>query len=316
MSNSTVNLVYESYGKHGRDVILPVDGGSHIYEGTLVSQLVATGMLVPGSTAASGPAIGVATHEVDNSGGADGAKRCKIEFDRTFAFPNATAGDACSEAMLFGTVVYMTDDHTIANNSNLGARQVAGRFMGMTDDGLVRVFVGPLSGITTVEASMATIPLSLYAFREVSSAGDVGAIAAIGGVLASDTTPIMLGNAAETAEIQWASSNSDPISTQVALPADFDGTKPVYIECDGYGGTTNAFSLTVETGWDGGALVSDTAVGSASATVHTATATVAAADIPDTARRLTLAITPAAHTTDAMGLVNVRIKYSRRPVVV
>ena len=51
MSNTSINLLRRPYGKGGRDIHLPVDGGSHIYEGSLVSQLASTAMLVPGSTA-------------------------------------------------------------------------------------------------------------------------------------------------------------------------------------------------------------------------------------------------------------------------
>ena len=65
MSNATDNLITLPYGKGGRPVVLPVDGGSHLYAGTLVSQLTATSMLCPGSTASSGAAIGVNVAEVD-----------------------------------------------------------------------------------------------------------------------------------------------------------------------------------------------------------------------------------------------------------
>lgn len=154
--------------------------------------------------------------------------------------------------------------------------------------------------------------VSLYSFREVSSGGDVGAIAAIGGVLASDTTPIMRGDAAETAEISWATGNTDIIATHITLPKDFSGASDVTVELQVYSGTTNAATFTVETGWDGAALVSDTATdGAASATKHTITATIAAADIPDSARNLTLILTPAAHAADAIQLAGVCVVYER-----
>jgi len=141
MAISTINLVRRPYGKSGRDINLPVDGGTHIYEGTLVSQLNATSMLVPGSTAASGPAIGVSTHEQDNSLGADAALRCDVETDRNFIFANATGADAVSEATPYGSVVWMYDDHTIADNSAGETRQPAGYFAGLEPDDAVRIFV-------------------------------------------------------------------------------------------------------------------------------------------------------------------------------
>ena len=67
MANATDNILVDGIGQDGRRFHLPVDGGSTIYEGTLVAQLVATGMLVAATTSGAGPAIGKATHKADNS---------------------------------------------------------------------------------------------------------------------------------------------------------------------------------------------------------------------------------------------------------
>lgn len=319
MSNASSNQVYEPYGLGGRHIDLPVDGGSHIYEGTLVAQLLATACLVAGSTASSGPAVGVATHEVDNSSGSDAAKRCRVYTDKIFCFANGSTTDACSEATPLFSVVYMLDDHTIADNSNGGTLQPAGLFMGMDESGKVRVYVGHASNMELYQSLIVgkgSVPLSLFDFRECDANGDVGAIAANGGILASDTTPILRGNAAETQEISWAAGNVDPITLQTALPADFDGTADVTLELWVNSGTTNGATFTVETGWDGAALVSDTAddTTTKSATTHKITATIALADVPDTASFLTLALTPATHATDAIQLLAVRLKYQRKPI--
>lgn len=142
MANVTENVIYRPYGQGGRKINLPVDGGSHVYEGVLVAQLVATGQLCPMNTAASGPAVGVATHEVDNTG-ADAAKRCLVEYDKIYSFANsATGGEECSEALPLFSPVFAADDHTIAKHSNAGAYQLAGLYCGMDEDGRVRVFVG------------------------------------------------------------------------------------------------------------------------------------------------------------------------------
>jgi hypothetical protein len=141
MANATAALGRKPYGKGGRDIVLPVDGGTAIYEGTLVAQLAGTGMLVPASTASSGPAIGVATHDQDNSAGSDGDLRCTVETDRIFVFANGTSTDACSEATLIGSTVYAYDDHTVYDNDASGTLFPAGMFMGMEPDGTVRVYV-------------------------------------------------------------------------------------------------------------------------------------------------------------------------------
>jgi hypothetical protein len=78
------------------------------------------------------------------------------------------------------------------------------------------------------------------------------------------------------------------------------------------GGTADAATFTVETSWNGGTNVSDTATGAASTTAATATATIAAADVPAGSNRVTIALTPATHGTDAMNLFRARLRYYRK----
>lgn len=158
-----------------------------------------------------------------------------------------------------------------------------------------------------------SLPQSLLAFREVDANNDVGNIVANGGVLASDTTPILRGDGANYLEISWATGNTDPIALQFPLPFDFDGTQDVTVELFVYSGSTDAATFTVKSGWDGGAQVTDTAddTSTKSATPHKITATIDKADIPDTARNLTLALTPAAHATNAIQLTACNLLYER-----
>lgn len=141
MSLSSDNITRLPYGKGARNVTLQVDGGTHIYQGSMVAQLDSTSMLVPGSTPSSGPCIGVSAHEQDASNFSDGEKSCDVETDAIFVFANAAAPHACSEATSFGTLVYMQDDVTISADSNTGAYKAAGYFAGMEPDGQVRVFI-------------------------------------------------------------------------------------------------------------------------------------------------------------------------------
>lgn len=321
MSNATKNLIRRPYGKDGRDIHLPVDGGSTIYEGVLVAQLLATGMLVAGSTALSGPAVGVAVHGTDNAAGADAAKRCVVETDRIFEFANGTSTDACSEATPLFSPVYMGDDHTIFDNDNGGTLKQAGLFCGMSEDGKVRVYVGMLAGtaaLTSILSGQGSLPISLYSFREVTAGGDVSNIAGNGGLLASDTTPILRGDAAESQEIAWAAGNADVIACQLTLPADFDDTADATLDLWVYtdnagGGGIDAATVGVETSWNGGAVVSDTATdGTPAITAHKVTATIAAADIPADAAYVTIELTPAAHASDPVQLVAARLNYKRK----
>jgi len=155
------------------------------------------------------------------------------------------------------------------------------------------------------------LALSINDFRIVDASGDVGNIAAAnGGTFASDSAPILRGNAAETQELSWVASNSTAISAQFSLPEDFDGKEDVLVEMWVNSGTTDLASFTVESGWDGGALVSDAATDPAqSATTHKITARISAADIPDSPSFMTLALTPGAHTTNTVQLLNVRVLY-------
>lgn len=233
------------------------------------------------------------------------------------------AGVVCGVDSTLGVLVYvhpglnyLLSQATLSSNLASTTTSLGASLIGVED-------AGGYTTSATVEACLAelygwakvgTIPLSLYVFRECDANGDVGNIAANGGILASDTTPIMRGDAAESAEISWAASNSDPITTQISLPADFDDTADCYVDCWVYSGTTDAASIVIETSWNGGALVSDALDDSStkSATVHLVTATIANGDIPANSKYVTIALTPPAHTTDAIQLTAIRLRYSRK----
>lgn len=154
MANATYNLSKTAIGPEGRRFHVPVDAGQHIYENTLISQLTATGMAVPTSTASSGPAIGMATHEVDATAGSDGDRRLVVETDRTYCLTNGATTDAFSEASLIGSLAYALDDHTVADNSNGGTLQAAGLFLGMEASGKVRIYVSPLATMLAALAGL------------------------------------------------------------------------------------------------------------------------------------------------------------------
>lgn len=167
MANATEALIRNPVGKEGYIFDLPVDGGSTIYEGTLVAQLTATGQVVPYSTASASSVVGVAQHDADNASGADGAVRVRVETQRVFAFANGAGGDAFSEASLIGALVYGTDDHTVADNSNSLARKPVGFFMGMQSDGKVRVLVDPcLAEVVRLLQTLTDTPATADALRD------------------------------------------------------------------------------------------------------------------------------------------------------
>lgn len=174
-----------------------------------------------------------------------------------------------------------------------------------------------MAPISSLEQGVIEIPLT--ALREISSGSDVGDVAAIGGVLASDTTPILRADSAESWELSWAAGNADIVGIGgLPVPNDFDGSRDATIQATVYtdnagGGGIDAATLTVETGWDGGTLVSDAVTDSTPAiTKHTNTGTIAAADMPDAPKQLSVAVTVAAHANDPVQLTMLRILYYRK----
>lgn len=172
MSNSTTNLARITHGKEGYIFDLPVAASTHIYDGTLVVQVTATGGLAPYSTASSGWVVGVAQHEQDNSSGALGDKRARVESHRVYAFTNGTAGDAFADVDKIGIPVYGTDDHTVAKTSNSGARQPVGFFMGFEADSKVRVLIDPiLARVYATLMALTDTPATADALRDNLVAG-------------------------------------------------------------------------------------------------------------------------------------------------
>lgn len=167
MANATDNLISEAIGGGGILTFdLPVAATTHIYKGTLLTQLAADGTLVPYSTASAGVCVGMAQHEANNTGAA-GAKRCVVESRRVYALANGAGGDAFSEASIIGSVVYGSDDHTVADNSNTQARKAVGFFYGMESDGKVRVLIDPpLARIVEILQTLTDAPASADALRE------------------------------------------------------------------------------------------------------------------------------------------------------
>jgi hypothetical protein len=161
------------------------------------------------------------------------------------------------------------------------------------------------------------IQISLDDWREVTTAGAVGNQAtAAGGILASDTTPIMGAEATtEARAIIWAAGNSDIIASSWTLPPDFSGKDDVLVELwvltdNAGGGGIEAATFSVLSSWDNGAQVTDTATdGVPATTAHKITATIAAGDVPDDARFLNLQLVLGTHANDPVHLLAAALSY-------
>ncbi len=82
---------YETHEREGLIVAYPVKANARIWKGALVC-IDSTGYLVPASDTANLRFVGVAFESVDNTGGANGAKRCRVVKRGTFIY-NRTGAD-------------------------------------------------------------------------------------------------------------------------------------------------------------------------------------------------------------------------------
>lgn len=170
-----------------------------------------------------------------------------------------------------------------------------------------------LSAIRNVSTGYLAIPLN--SLRLVSGTSDVGNIASIGGLGASDSAPILRADSANSVEWNWATGNVVALGGDIAVPNDFDGAIASTMQLEVYSGSTDKASFTVAICCNGGTETSYTADDTAtkSATVHTITAAITAADIPSGVNKISLRLTPStAHATNAYQLARAGILYTRK----
>ncbi|MDM7928670.1 hypothetical protein [Blastomonas fulva] len=109
-----------------------------IFAGAIVC-LSATGWAVPGSTATTLVADGVAQEPVDNTGGANGDVKVRV-FKGVFRFGNSAAADAITRAEI-GDDCYIVDDQTVAKTSGTNTRSIAGKIVDVDAQGVWVRFV-------------------------------------------------------------------------------------------------------------------------------------------------------------------------------
>jgi len=111
----------------------PVAASTRIFAGALVC-INASGYAVPGSTATTLKARGVAQEYVDNSAGAAGDVR--VETRRgVFCFANSSSTDEITRADI-GADAYIVDDQTVAKTHATNSRSVAGVIRDVDSDGV------------------------------------------------------------------------------------------------------------------------------------------------------------------------------------
>lgn len=176
-----------------------------------------------------------------------------------------------------------------------------------------------LAGAGGDAAGIGFIALPLADWREIASndiqtAAD-GAAKGSGGILASDTTPILEytnGDTDSAIRINWAAGNTDPIAMQVPLPPDFNTATDLELHLRaGMGGSTDTPTIALDSFFNEGDTKVEDASGSVSDTISEVIATIAAADVPSGAQTLSVELTPGAHSTDALHVYAAWLEYAR-----
>ena len=109
----------------GRTLILPVKGGTIIFDGAFVA-VDATGMAVPGAKATGLIAAGRAEEFVDNTLGADGDTTIKVRRG-VFKWNNAASGAVTHKDILKSC--YFVDDETVTATAT--GSSIAGKIIGL-----------------------------------------------------------------------------------------------------------------------------------------------------------------------------------------
>jgi len=157
------------------------------------------------------------------------------------------------------------------------------------------------------------IPIKLTDWREAGS-DDIQNLAAHGGILAKDSTPILEytnGDTDSALRLNFAASDSNPIVVQIPLPPDLNAGADLVLHMRAaMAGTDDTPTIASDAFFnEGDTKVEDASAAITGATVAEYTITIAAADIPAGAQSVSIELTPGAHTTDALYIYATWIEY-------
>ena len=123
---------YETHEREGLIVAYPVKANARIWKGALVC-VDSTGYLVPASDTANLRFVGVAFESVDNTGGANGAKRCRVVKRGTFIYNRI---GSFTQADIGATARAVTDNEVAKTSTN---NIVVGTVVELLDGNRVRI---------------------------------------------------------------------------------------------------------------------------------------------------------------------------------
>jgi hypothetical protein len=116
-----------------RLIALKAAAGARLYLGALISVNPA-GFAVPAENSGNQRFIGVAQESLDNTTGADGEKRLRVQ-KGVFRFANSTVNPIAQEHI--GAVAFVEDDQTVAHDGSLRAGVVDS----LDESGQVWIFI-------------------------------------------------------------------------------------------------------------------------------------------------------------------------------
>jgi hypothetical protein len=261
----------------------------------------------------------VAVRFVDYGGSLEGVALTALTRGATlYAADNGLIDDTSSGSAIGISLEAATASGDIIEYAPFGVLSTTAATVSITDSGtftLTATVEAALQEIyQDIKSVQQFIPISIMSFRETVNF-DVGNGAANGGVLASDTTPILEAINAATdgcQRINWASGDVTQITTQIPLPPNLDVTKDLVLHVRiASEGTTDAVGFSVDSFFnEADGKVTDTTTTNQTATYAEKVATIGAADVPSGAQVLTIGLTPVAHTTDKMFFTGAWLEYA------
>lgn len=191
----------------------------------------------------------------------------------------------------------------------------AGSFTGTVNTGDIAAGAVTAAKLSTT-LKTGTIQMPLVSWREVGT-NDIQALAAHGGILAKDSTPILEFTNLDTdsaIRAHWAAADVNAITLQVVLPQDVDVASNLTIHMRAAMNNTNDTPIIdADTFFnEGDTKVSDASAAITGTTVAEYTITIAAADVPAGAQTMSIELTPQAHGTDALFVYALWAEYTRK----
>jgi hypothetical protein len=157
-----------------------------------------------------------------------------------------------------------------------------------------------------VNQAIGTIPCPLSAWR-VLAVGVYQNLAAHGGILAVDSTPILTVTAT-VPSLTWGAGVQNAVHFETAIPADLDTAQDVTFHMVGTNAEVAPNATPITTSWAGGAAVADDVAAHAAARSEQI-ATIAHGDLAAPPGALSVVVTPAAHAAQPLVIESMWFEY-------